>query len=139
MGELRVAAGERGARRLLARGLERRVLAQHRLVQPPQLRARFDADLLDQGGARLPVGLERLGLAARAVEREHPLRVQALAQRLPREQGLELRQHLAVTPGVEVLVDRDLERSCAQLLEAPDLRSGEGLVGDVGQGRAAPQ
>ena len=34
--------------------------------------------------AGVPVGLERLGLAAAAVEREHPLRVQALAQRVAR-------------------------------------------------------
>jgi hypothetical protein len=89
--------------------------------------------------ARLTVRLERVGLAARAVEREHALRVQALAQRLLRQQRLELGQHLAVAAGVEILVDRDLERGRAQLVEAPDLRSGERFVGDVGQGRPAPQ
>ena len=137
--KLGVAPDQRGAGRLLPRRVERRVLAQDRLVQPPQLGAGLDADLLDQRRARLAVRLQRLGLAARAVEREHALRVQALAQRLLRQQRLELRQHLAVAPGVEVLVDRDLERTRAQLLQAPDLRSGERLVGDVRQRRPAPQ
>jgi hypothetical protein len=41
-----------------------------------------------------------------------------------------------VAPGVEVLVDRDLERGRAQFFEAPDLRSGERLIGDVGQARS---
>jgi hypothetical protein len=62
--------------------------------------------------------------------------VQAFAQRLLRQQRLEFRQHLAVAPGVEVLVDRDLERGRAQFFEAPDLRSGERLIGDVGQARS---
>ena len=110
MGKLGVAPDQRGAGRLLPRRVERGVLAQDRLVQPPQLGAGLDADLLDQRGARLTVRLQRLGLAARAIQREHALRVQPLAQRLLRQQRLELRQHLAVAPGVEVLVDRHLER-----------------------------
>ena len=44
-------------------------------------------DLFDQGLARLAVGVERLGLAAVAVEGEHPLRVQALAERLLGDRG----------------------------------------------------
>ena len=108
-------------------------------MQPSQVRPGLDADLLDQRSARLAVRLQRLGLAAGAVEREHPLRVQALAQRLLRQQRLQLGQHLAVAPGIEVLVDRDLERGRPQLLQAPDLRCGERLVGDVGQRRSVPQ
>ena len=44
----------------------------------------LDADLLDERRARVAVGLERLGLPAGSVQREHALRVQALAQRLRR-------------------------------------------------------
>jgi hypothetical protein len=55
--------------------LEVRVLAQDRLVQLAQRRTRLDPDLLDQGAAGLPVGLERLGLATAAIEGEHPLGV----------------------------------------------------------------
>ena len=108
-------------------------------MQPAQLGAGLDADLIDQRGARLTVRLQRVGLAARAVEREHALRVRALAQRLARQQRLELGQHLAMAPGVQILIDRDLKRARAQLHQAPDLRSGERLVGDIGQRWTAPQ
>jgi hypothetical protein len=59
--------------------------------------------------------------------------VQALTQRLLGQQRLQLRQHLAVTAGLEVLVDRDLERGGAKLLQAPDHGRGERLLGHVGQ------
>ena len=53
-------------------------------LESTQLGARLDPDLLDQRRTRLAVGLERLGLAAGAIERQHPLRVQPLAQRMLR-------------------------------------------------------
>ena len=108
-------------------------------MQPSQLGAGLDADVLDQRRARPAIRVQRLGLPARAIQREHALRVQALAQRLARQQRLQLRQHLTVAPAVEVLVDRDLQRGRAQLFQAPDLRSGKRLVGDVRQGGPAPQ
>ena len=108
-------------------------------MQPAQVGARLHADLLDQRGPRLPVGLERVRLTAAAVQSEHALPMQALAQRLPGQQRLELRQHLAVAPGLEVLVNRDLERGGAQLVQAPDLGRGERLLGHVAQRRAAPE
>ena len=46
--------------------------------------------------ARLAVGVERVGLPAAAVQRQHPLRVQPLAQRLLGDERLELADHLAV-------------------------------------------
>ena len=137
--QLGVAPDQWRAGQLLPRRVERRVLAQNRLMQPPEIRPGLDADLLYQRGARCAVCLKGVGLAGRAVERDHALRVKALAQRLVRQQGLDLRQHFAVAPGVEVVIDRDFGRARAQILEAPDLRSGERLVGDVAQGRPPPQ
>jgi hypothetical protein len=55
--------------------VERRVLAQDRVVQAAQLRRRLDADLLDQRPPGVAVGLERLRLTPAAVQREHPLPV----------------------------------------------------------------
>ena len=104
-----------------------------------QLRPRLDPDLLHQRAPRVAVGLQRLGLPPAAIQREHPLRVQPLAQRLLGHQRLELADHLAVPPGRQVTVDGQLDRGQAQLLQAADLRGGERLVGDVGQRRAAPQ
>jgi hypothetical protein len=76
--ELRVAAAQQGRvghelRGQLRRGqLERGVLTQDRLVQAPQLGPRLGADRLDQRRPRRTIGLERLGLSAGTVEREHP-------------------------------------------------------------------
>ena len=78
------------------------VLAQDRLVQPPQLRAGLDAHALDEHRPRLAVRLERVGLPAGAVQREHPLQVQRLAQRLLEHEPLELADHLAVATLGEV-------------------------------------
>ena len=64
-------------RRLLEQ--ERLVLAEDRGLELAQLRAGVDAELLDQRLARGAVGGERVGLPARAVEREHELRARALA------------------------------------------------------------
>ena len=119
--------------------VERRILGQHRLVQPPQLGARLDADLLDERRARVAVGGERLRLAAVAVQREHPLGVQVLAQRMLGDQRVELADHLGVPAGREVGVDGRLRRAQPQLVEAADLGGGERLVGDVLERVAVPQ
>ena len=134
--------GGRGARRLRLgrRGqVERGVLGEDRLVQALQLGAGLDADLLDERRARVAVGGERLRLAAGAIEREHPLGVQALAQRVLGDERVELADHLGVPAGREVGVDRHLGRAQAQLLEPADLGRGERLVGEVGERLAAPQ
>ena len=94
---------------------------------------------LDQRGARLAVGGQRLGLAAGAVQREHALGVQALAQRMRGDQRVELADHLGVAARREVGVDRALGRAQPQLLEPADLGGRERLVGDVGERVAAPQ
>ncbi len=104
-----------------------------------QLGPWLDPDLLDQRRACLAVGVEGLGLAPVTVEGEHALRVKALAQGLLGDQRLEPGEDLGVAPGGELGVDRQLERPQVKLLEPADLGGGEGLVGDVGEGGAAPQ
>ena len=108
-------------------------------MEAAELGAGLDADRLDEHRARVPVGVQRGGLAAAAVEREHPQAVQALAQRLARHQRVELADHLGVAPGGEVLADRLLDRREPQLLEPADLERRERLGGDVVERRAAPQ
>ena len=51
-------------------------------MERAQLRPGLDADLLDEHAARVAVGLERLGLAPAAVEREHQLAGEPLARRV---------------------------------------------------------
>ena len=81
------------------------------LVQALQLGARLDPDLVHERGARRPVRGERVGLAAGAIEREHVLRAEVLAQRLRRDQRLELADHLGMAPRLEIGVDRHLART----------------------------
>ena len=96
-----------------------------RLLELAQLAAGLDPELLDERPPRLLVGLERLGLAARAVEREHQLAAQALAQRVLVDQRLELAdERRRGAPSARSRVDPLLERSEAQLLEPGDLAPG---------------
>ena len=129
--------GPRGDRRL--RQVELGILAQDGLVQLAQLAARLDAELLDQVAARCLVDLERVGVAAGAVEREHELGVGALAQRLLPGQRLELAHELGMAAEREVGVDPRLQAGQAELLQAGDLGLGEGLVAEVRKGRATPE
>ena len=79
--ELEPAADERrgGHRQRLRRAGRRfrsgeaRVLPEDRPLQLLQGRARIEAEILGEGFARVAVDLERVRLAAAAVEREHPL------------------------------------------------------------------
>ena len=143
--KLRLAPDQRRTRLELRGQLARatqvqpRVLAQDRRVQPAQLAAGFDADLVDERGTRAAVGLQRLRLPTRAIQREHQLPVQALAQRVIGDEPFELCDELAMAPVGELGVDRTRERGQAQRLQATDLRRRERLVGDVGQRRATPE
>ena len=67
-----------------------RLLAEDRRVHAAQQRARLEAELLDEQLPSLAVDLERLRLPAGAVEREHELRAQPLAQRVRADEALEL-------------------------------------------------
>jgi hypothetical protein len=86
----------------------------------------------------VPIGLQRLGLAPAAIEREHELCPRALAKRLAGDQPLELADDLSVAPALEVGLDPVLEHPEAKVLQARDLALGEVRVGDLGQRRAPP-
>ena len=75
-----------------------------------QKRARLEAQLLDEQLAALAIDLERLRLPARAVEREHQLGAQPLAQRMSVDERLEL--------GDELRVCADRELRLGPLLDA---------------------
>ena len=111
---------------------------QDRALELLQLLARLRAQLVDERLARGGVGGERVRLPTGAVERKHELRAKALAERLLRDELLELGDHLGLPAEREVGVDPALERLEAQLAEMG--RSGRGrLAGQVGERRAAPQ
>ena len=88
---------------------------------------------------RRGVRLQRVRLPARAVEREHDLAAQALAQRVLGDQRLELGHDGVVIAEREVSVDALLERDDAKLFEPARLGFGIRLVRDLGVRRPAPQ
>jgi hypothetical protein len=114
-------------------------VAQDRPLQLAKGRRRLEAELLQQQLPHLAVDLEGLGLAAAAVEGEHQLAAEPLAQRLGGDQALELADQLGPGAKGQVGVDPLLHTDQAQLLKAGDLGLGERLVAEVGQRRSPPQ
>ena len=107
-------------------------------LERAELRGGLQAQLV-QSGTRIAVGGKRIGLAARPVEGEHALGLKALAVRVARDEHIKLADERRVVPALEVGLDTSLEGRQPAFLEACRLDLGEGLVGDVGQCRAAPE
>ena len=128
-----------GARRRPGRRVELGRLVEHLLLQPPQLLARLEPQLVGEEAARVAVDRQRVGLAPRAVEREHELRAQALAQRVRRHQLLQLGDQLGVAAVREVGLDPPLEHGEPPLPEPLDLGGRRALELDAVQRLAAPQ
>jgi hypothetical protein len=70
----------------------------------------LDGELRDERLTSAPVGVERLPLPARAVQREHQLGPEALAQRLGGDEAFELADELRSAPRGEVRLDAILHR-----------------------------
>ena len=132
--------GRCGPRLTGGRGrIERGVLTEDRLLELHERRGSARGRALDQHAPRVLVDLQRLGLAVAAVQGEHQLPAQPLAQRVTGDQGLELGDEITVAPEGEVCFDPFLEGGQAQLLEPGDLVLGERVEGEVGERRAAPE
>jgi hypothetical protein len=122
-----------------AEQLQHRVLGEDRLLQALQPQARLDAELVHQDAAGGPIGGQRVRLPARAVQREHELAVQVLAQRVGAHQRVQLADQLQVPAEDELRLDAHLQRGDTFLVDADQLRPGGPGGHDVGQHRAAPQ
>ena len=116
-----------------------RVVAQDRVLQRAELRPGLDAEVVGELLARLAVGVERLGLAAAAVEGEHQLPGEPLARRVLGDQLPQLADELGVPAGGQVGLDARLQRGQPLLLEPRDLGLRERLERQVGERRPAPQ
>ena len=93
-------------------------MAQDHVLELAQLGARRQPELVAQQRARLPVGGERVGLAARAVEREHQLARAAAPGAAPAAiKPLELDDHLGGAAERELGVDPLHLGQQAQLLQ----------------------
>ena len=98
-----------------------------------------EPELVDERRASLPVGAERVGLAAGAVEREHQLTAEALSQRMLGDQDFELADQVLVPAEAEVAVDPVHQHRDALGLESLHVDAGRGLELEPGEGRSAPQ
>jgi hypothetical protein len=78
-------------------------------------------------------------LLSAAIERQHRLGLQPLAQGVAARQAAKLRQDLFVAPKLEVSLDPFLQRDQAQLLEALRLAAGELLVGQLAVRLPSPE
>ena len=119
--------------------VQRRVLPKDRPLQLLERRARIDPELVDEGPARILVGVQGLRLPTRPVQRRHQIPPQAFAERVLGDECLELPDQLVVAPEREVGVDPELDCCQPDLLEPGDRRLGEALVGEVRERRASPQ
>ena len=114
-------------------------MGENRLVEVMELGAWFDPELVDEHLAGVAVGLERVGLAATAIQREHQLAMQPLAPGVLAGELLELADELGMPPGGEVGLDSQLHGLEVLLLQARDLARRERRGGELGQRRPAPQ
>ena len=101
--------------------------------------ARVDAQLLSQELPGPLVGLQRLGLAPRAIQTQQQLPVQPLLQRVLSDQRLQLGDQLGVAAEGQVGLDPDLQDGQVPLGEPGALGLGERLVGELRQRPATPQ
>ena len=118
---------------------ELRVLAEDRGLELTQLGTGLDAELVDEQPAGRLVGGQRVGLSARAIEREHELRTRPFPQRLGRDQGLELTHEVRVPAECQLRLDPVLERAQPELFELRYVGLRERLIDEVRDRRPAPE
>ena len=114
-------------------------MREDRLLEPPQLRAGLERQLLREHTPRLVEGLEGVGLAAAAVEREHQLSPEPLAEGVLVERRANRGDDLAMLSQRERRLELLFERVDSKRLEPPRLRAEPGSVGEPVQRRAAPE
>ena len=131
-------AGAHTAGGLTARRRERLVLLEDRPLEPAQVLAGLEPELLVEQPAAGLVDGERVRLAPAAVQGEHQLAAQPLAERMSADEPLQLRDELGLPAELEVGVDALLERGEPLLLEARALGAREGCV-ELGERWAAPE
>ena len=84
-------------------------------------------------------GAQRVGLASRAVQREHQLAPEPLAVGVLGHQRVELSRDLVVATQREQCLDPFLDRGDAQLFEPGCFGASEIVGRELGEGRAAPE
>jgi len=114
-------------------------VAQDRLLEFLELRSRLEPEFGDERLPRVRIRIERLGLTAAAVEREHELSTQTLAQRLRADERRQLAYELRVPRAGEIGVDPRFECRKALLLQRPGGVGRERLVCEIGERPPTPK
>ena len=122
-----------------ARRVERGVLPQHAGLELLERGRGLEPERLDEGGASRAEHLERLGLPAGAVERDHQLAAQALVERMLAHEPLELGDELGAAAELELGLEALLRDREAQLAQALDDRPRERLEREIGERLAPPE
>ena len=114
-------------------------MGEDHLLEPPQLGAGLEAELVHQELAPHAHRLERLRLPPGAVQRHHELPAQALAKGVLGDQALELADQILAGAAGQVRGHALLDRLHAELLEPGDLELGELVEAVVGKSLASPE
>jgi hypothetical protein len=118
---------------------ERFVSGPDRSLEALERRSGLDPESAVEGPAGVLVCCQRLVRAPVSMERKHELSSEALAERVRRDQGLQLVEDLGVSLQREIRLHPFLERCEPELLQPGAGRLGEWLVPEVRQRRAAPE
>ena len=121
--------GERPVAGTIGRG----AAGEQLVLEPPERLARFDADLLDQHGAGVGVGAQRFSGPAGTGERDHAELPQPLAERVCREQQLQLGDGGVEVAGVDPRLDVVLGHPGAELVQPHLLRRARGRGRQLGR------
>ena len=107
-------------------------------MQVPQARVRFDPQFAGQDRAQAGIGPQRVGLAAAAVQGEHPLEPEPFPQGMGRGERLKLRGEFAGPAAFQQRFGPRFQRRQPQFLQPPGFGS-RGRRVDAREGGAAPQ
>jgi hypothetical protein len=118
--------------------VERVLLREDLPLEPHQRRARVEAELFSQVRLQPLEGAQRVRLPAASVERQHELPPEALAQRVLRDQVLELGDERTVVPEREVGLDAIFDGPHPKLVEAHRLACKECDVRELCERRSPP-
>ena len=128
-----------GLRRLLDVVVQRGIVGEDASLQLPGRRRDAQAHLVPEHRAEVGAAAECLGLPAAAVEGQHQLPPELLAERMVGDERLELGHHPGVVAGFHPGVDELLGHREPQLLQAQGLSSHAGELGELAERATAPE
>jgi hypothetical protein len=125
---------------ILTRGRpQSRILEEHAFLQPHEVGAGLDPELVGEPTPEVLEGAQCLGLTARPCERLHEEAAGPLAEGMLGDPLPKARRDAAMGTERQPRLVQQIGGVQAQILEPADLRLGEALVADIGERRTVPQ